>query len=99
MKGLDHPNIVKLFETFEDRRRRAAISLSLSLSLSADDGPTAAEAPQHPLWVAADSLIWGGPRAERARRGQAVPVALVISSARYRGNRDSPASRPAQPIK
>ena len=41
--------------------------LSLSLSLSADDEPTAAEAPQHPLWVAADSFIRGGPHAERAR--------------------------------
>ena len=31
-------------------------SLCLFLSLS-DDEPTAVEAPQHPLWVAADSFI------------------------------------------
>ena len=47
----------------------------LPLSHSPDNEPTAAEAPQHPLWVADDSFIKGSPHAERARHGQVDPVA------------------------
>ena len=49
-------------------------SLSLSLSPSADDEPTATEAPQHLLWVAADSFIWGGSRVGPARAAARQPL-------------------------
>ena len=73
---------------------------SLSLSLSADNEPTATKAPQHPLRAADDSLIRGGPHAERARHGQVAPVAKGWSALRdTSSNWGAPAPRLAQPIK
>ena len=56
--------------------------VSLSLSLSADDESTAAEAPQHPPWVAVDSLIRGGPHAERVRAAARQPLLPRLSALR-----------------